>query len=121
MRNREAAFWIVCATLAGILACLVCWGVFKMAHWNYDNPQTMICQVESKDRTSNGNGGSDIRIYSKDCPVLTIQDLLFAGDFDTADVYQQIEPGHTYRFDVTGHRTPFLSSFQVIRSVTPVE
>lgn len=86
----------------------------------YMNPRVLTCQVEDKDRAARAKGGSDMRVYTADCGVLRVQDMFWAGRFDSADLYASIEPGHTYEFRVTGVRLEFFSKFPNIRSVERV-
>lgn len=46
--------------------------------------------------------------------VLEVTDALFAGQFDSSDVYAGIKVGNTYKFDVGGYRIPLLSMYQNI-------
>lgn len=85
----------------------------------YSHPRDITCYVENKDRTSH-NGSSDARVYTKDCGVLNVQDLFWAGEFNSADRYSAIEVGHKYRFHVTGVRFGFFSMFPHIRTVDKV-
>lgn len=71
--------------------------------------QTRTCTVEDKDRTS-GEGGS-MRLYTDDCGVVEVGDLLLRGQFDAANIYADIEVGSTYEITTVGHRVPFLTWF----------
>ena len=113
----ESAFaGLASAVAAVLLSALVFWPVSL----GYANPRDMTCHVEDKDRTARSKGGSDMRIYTRECGVLKVQDLFWAGRFDSADVFGAIEPGHTYRFHVTGVRIEFFSVFPNVRSVERV-
>ena len=82
----------------------------------YSNPHTHTdCLVESKDRTTTDNG-SEMRVYTS-CGVFSVQDMLFAGDFTSADKYASLDPGKTYTINTTGYRIPLFSAFPVIREV----
>jgi hypothetical protein len=72
--------------------------------------------VESKDRTTNKDGGSDTRIYT-DAGVFTVSDDFFQGQWNSADTYGSIEEGETYTFDTVGWRNGFFSVFPNIISV----
>ena len=103
------------------LAVLVLVGIAAApASVGYANPRVITCQVEDKDRVARYKGGSDMRIYTADCGVLRVQDMFWAGRFDSADLFSAIEPGHTYKFRVTGVRLEFFSKFPNIRSVERV-
>lgn len=98
-----------------ILVVGLIWGITKNSH-----RETMQCKVEDKDRTRNSDGGSDMRVYTEECGVLQVKDSMFAGQFDSSDVYSQIKPGKTYEFTTTGWRVPFLSMFPNIVEVEEV-
>jgi hypothetical protein len=82
------------------------------------------CTVTDKDRTSDGQGGSDMRIYTKGCndssavKVFTVADNMFMGEYASADTYSGIEIGKTYDFETRGFRIPVLSQFENIVGVS---
>jgi hypothetical protein len=82
------------------------------------------CTVTNKDRTSDGEGGSDMRIYTQGCndssavKVFTVADNWFVGQVASADVFASIEIGKTYDFETRGFRIPVLSQFENIVGVT---
>lgn len=61
-------------------------------------------------------------IYTKDNSgnplVMEIEDNIFAGQFNSSDIYAKIEIGKAYTFDVGGSRVPFLSWYPNIYSAT---
>ena len=106
--------WFITLVALGVLA-VIGSGIF-LASAQYRNPQThTACVVEDKDRTTTKNG-SDMRVYTS-CGVFTVQDMLFSGEFDSADKYASLDTGKTYTIDTTGYRIPLISSFPVIREV----
>ena len=78
------------------------------------------CIVTDKDRTTNADGVSDMRIYTENCDVLQVGDNLLVGQFDSASVYASIKVGSTYNFETRGSRLPILSMFPNIVGVTEV-
>lgn len=78
------------------------------------------CTVSEKDRTRDSDGNSNVRIYTEDCGVLSLQDSLIGLSFDTADKYNSIKPDQTYRFTTYGWRVTFLSMFPNIVEVEEV-
>lgn len=90
-----------------------------MVHLGYSNPRDLTCYVDDKDRASR-DGGSDMRIYTRECGVLKVQDLFWDLRFDSADMFSSIEPGHTYKIHVTGVRVEFFSVFPNVRSAERV-
>ena len=106
--------WFITLVALGVLA-VIGSGIFLVTA-QYQNPEThTACVVEDKDRTTTKDG-SDMRVYTS-CGVFTVQDMLFAGEFDSADKYASLDIGKTYTIDTTGYRIPLISSFPVIREV----
>lgn len=68
------------------------------------------CEVTDKDRTTNSEGKSDMRVYTT-CGTFEVSDSLFIGRWDSADVYADIVVGETYDFTVRGYRIPIASTF----------
>lgn len=82
--------------------------------------QTRVCTVEDKDRASKASGGSSMRLYTEECGTIEVGDMTLRGQFDSADIYADIEPGTTYEVTTVGHRVPFLSMFPTVLG-TPEE
>lgn len=115
IRHALAENWFFALVALVVLAAIG--SVIFLASSQYLNPQThTACVVEDKDRTTDSEGGSDMRVYTS-CGVFTVQDMLFAGEFDSADKYANLDIGKTYTIDSTGYRIPLISSFPVIREV----
>jgi hypothetical protein len=83
----------------------------------YSSQKDITCTVTSIDRVSDGSGGSDSRIYTKDCGVLKNADSWMFFKFDSADVQAKIVPGSKQTFHVAGFRIPFFSNFPNIIEV----
>ena len=81
---------------------------------------TETCTVQSKDRAGNSNGGSDMRVYTYDCGVLSVADSIFDGRFNSADIYQHLTPEKRYEFATRGFRFPLFSQFPNIISAKEV-
>ena len=79
------------------------------------NDRQVTCTVVDKDRTS-GEGGS-MRIYTDECGNLVVADSILRGQWDSSDIYRDIEVGQTYEFTVIGYRVPILSWFPNIIEV----
>src|SRR5690606_20194122 len=86
--------------------------VFPIARVNAEDVQT--CTVEDKDRASNRDGKSSMRVYTQECGVLEVSDVLLKGQFNSADIFADIEVGQTYEFTTIGWRIPILSQFPTI-------
>lgn len=78
------------------------------------------CMVTDKDRSSDGDGGSNMRIYTEGCngsssvKVFTVADNLFVGQFASADTFASIKIGKAYDLQTRGVRVPAISSFENI-------
>ena len=103
------------------LAAFVLFFLFGIGFYVYSvsHTDTVTCTVTDKDRAKNSEGGSDMRVYTKDCGTLKVADSLFDGTFSSSDTYASIEPGKTYTFDTRGVRVPILSAFPNIVEVHP--
>lgn len=96
-----------------VLALLVWYGVSY-----YTEDVHTGCVVTDKDRArSSESGGSDARVYTKNCGVFHVSDAMLKGHFNSADTYSSIKVGHTYDFTTIGFRVPFLSMFPNIIEV----
>lgn len=108
----------------GITVLLLIAGAIGTALWSESaNETTRTCTVTDKDRTtvSTGDGSrSDMRIYTADCGTLTVTDLMTRGQFDSSDIYANIETGSTYEITTVGWRIPWLSAFPTVLG-TPIE
>lgn len=72
---------------------------------------TQTCTIESKDRATGQNGESSMRVYTKECGVLTVSDTIIGLSFDSADRYAQLKPGKRYELETMGIRIPVFSTF----------
>lgn len=84
----------------------------------HHDEHTVTCTVTDKDR--GGQDGS-YRIYTEECGQLANVDSVWRGKFDSADVWQDIKPGHVYELTVVGARIPVLSEFPNVLAVEPVK
>ena len=81
------------------------------------------CSVTNKDRTTGTKGTSDMRVYAN-CEgnpavqVFSVNDNPFVLQFNSADIYGNIEVGKTYDFTTHGFRIPVLSMFDNIATAT---
>lgn len=73
---------------------------------------TQTCTIESKDRATGKDGESSMRVYTKECGVLAVNDTIIGGfHFDSADRYARLEPGKRYELETMGIRLPVFSMF----------
>lgn len=113
MARRTDVFDKFKLAVAAIIVLFIVGGAIAV----YSSAKDITCQVQSIDRVSDGNGGSDARIYTKDCGVLVNKDSFMFLKWDSADVQAAIHPGQTQTFHVAGFRVPFFSSFPNILEV----
>lgn len=67
------------------------------------------------------NGKSSAKMVASSCGVFMVEDEISQGNWNSADVYAQIEVGKTYDFEAYGPRNGLLSLFPNINSATEVE
>lgn len=76
------------------------------------NRREITATVTDKE-VKNKSDDSKYLVYTKNengnIQVLEITDALFAGQFNSSDIYAGIEVGKTYVFDIGGSRNKFLS------------
>lgn len=84
---------------------------------NFAHVEVQTCTVTDKDRTAGQDGKSNMRIYTADCGVFSVEDSIPDGAWDSADRYSKIEVGKTYTFRSRGYRVPFFSMFPNIVEV----
>lgn len=94
----------------------LCCGGGAIARANYHD-HIATCTVTDKDRSSDGHGNSNYRIYTKQCGVLGNYDQWLVGKTASADIQGQVQPGHTYRLRIVGWRLPVASEFPNVVSV----
>lgn len=106
--------------VGGIAVGLLFAGALGVSIASYAHTETQTCTVESKDRAATKDGGSDMRIYTRDCGVLQVADSLLDVRFNSADVYASLQEGKRYEFNTRGWRVPALSMFPNIIQVREV-
>jgi len=83
----------------------------------YGTDDTRVCTVTDKDRVLNSEGNSQMRVYTEECGVFEVSDTVFRGVFNSADIFNEIQPGSTYEIYHYGWRIPVLSQFPTILEV----
>lgn len=96
-----------------MLALFVGGGAISYAHAHYDE-RVLSCTITDKDR--GGDEGS-YRVYTEECGQLSNVDSIWRGKHDSADVWQDIQPGETVDLRIVGWRSPFFSVFPNILEV----
>ena len=95
----------------------------------YHDGKSVTCKVTDKDRSTetdkDGNSSSVYRIYTtgtdKDCGVFEISDNVLQSNWNSADIYGQIQRDHTYKISATGWRNGLFSMFPNIYKVVEVK
>lgn len=114
--DDEKAAGCLAAIVLGVLLIGVVILSNVRAHYNEHDA---TCTVTGKDRGANSDSGSShYRVYTKQCGTLEDVDSWWRGKTNSADLYGQIEPGHTYTFHVAGWRLGLTSDFPNIFRVT---
>lgn len=99
--------------IIGLLVVLgIIGGVCYAVAWS-NSGATQTCTVESKDRSiqvKDGQSTTEYRAYT-DCGVFTVSDDPIHGQFNSADTYGRLRPGHTYQLRSFGWRNGWASMF----------
>lgn len=98
----------------GIIIC----GCWKLTTIEYQNPQTITCEI--KEKWVKRNGSNDLYLVKCDNTVYKVSDLLFKGKFNSSDIYAALETGKKYEIKTTGYRIKFLSNYQNINEYKEV-
>ena len=89
---------------------------------SYGNATTHTgCTINSKDSYASHHSDkrhTTYRVYTDNCGVFEVEDRLFLGNFNSADIYGSLKEGGTYDLSTRGYRVPFLSMFPVIVEAT---
>ncbi len=93
-----------------LIVILVIGSIFSFTKFN--NKATITDTVVKTERIQDGDD-SYYLVYGKN-EVYEDVDSLFAGKFNSSDFYRDIQAGHTYTFQVTGWRVPFMSWYRNI-------
>lgn len=99
------------AILLGVVVAVVLVGIVGFSIWSVQQKSHIgPCLVEDKEAVHSGDG-NQYRVYTEQCGVLSVEDSIWAGRWDSADAYNSIKEGATYRFYVQGVRAPLFSMF----------
>ena len=80
----------------------------------------IIVTIKDKEAITNSEGGSSgYRIFCEE-EVLSNQDSVLFGKWDSSDIYKDMEEGKKYKVKVSGWRIPFLSSYRNIVEIKGV-
>jgi len=102
--------------IIGFIVLMLIFGIANATHTSTH----IECLVTDKDRTGDRNGGSDMRVYTKNCGVFEVADSWLSLTWSSADTYNSIHRGSWYNFTTRGWRIPFFSSFPNIVGVEEV-
>lgn len=95
--------------------------LFGCFTFDYMNEQTTTCTVEDKWVKRPSSGSNELYLVSCGDTVYKVDDLLFKGKFNSADIYASLKVGKTYEITTTGFRLGFFSEYQNINSYKEVE
>jgi hypothetical protein len=105
-----------------VILALVALSLIGAGAASFANERTRTCTITGTDRTRDSEGRSDMRVYTEQCGTLAVGDLWLRGQFDSADIYGQLDQGATYEVTTVGWRIPLLSRFEtILGDPTPVE
>ena len=113
--RKVAALILAAGVLAGATGCN-----------NLIQNAPITCKVVDKDRSteSSKNGSKSVfRIYTEGegCDgTYGLADNIFAGNFNSSDMYGRIKVGATYRLTTVGVRNGLFSSFKEITQLSEV-
>ncbi|MFK3936532.1 hypothetical protein ACI2JA_03320 [Alkalihalobacillus sp. NPDC078783] len=89
----------------------------------YNNKQSFEITVTDKEAKGDSSS-SKYLVFTKtdeETKVFQVTDALFAGKFNSSDIYGSLEVGKTYSVDTIGFRIPFLSTYENIMEFKEVE
>lgn len=108
--------------MVAVAAIIVAVTVLVASCSGYTAQREVVATVTGKDRVCSGSGdGMSCKyLVFTDEGTFQVSDSLLIGRFDSSDVYGRFREDRTYRFDVYGWRSPFLSMYPNVAS-EPVE
>jgi hypothetical protein len=101
-----------------VIVILGIWFIGWAIYIEYQNPQTITCEVKDKWVKTYDRGSA--YLVKCDNTVYKISDLLFKGKFNSSDIYAALETGKKYEIKTTGYRIKFLSNYQNINKYKEV-
>ena len=102
-----ACISIIVIAILGITACSMI---------GYMNEQTVTCKIEDKWIKRPKGNEDEIYLVNWGGTTYKVEDLLFKGKFNSADIYGNLKEGKTYEITVTGFRLGYFSEYQNINS-----
>lgn len=111
----EGCIKLICAVIALIIACGG--GVWRAC--NKVSDYRWVTATVSDKGTKRNNKTDRYLVYT-DQGTYEITDSLFAGRFDSSDLYGKIEVGKTYQMYIAGERHPFISMYPNLYEVKEV-
>ena len=99
-----------------MIICVSCTGCI-----GYMNEQKVECII--KDKWIKRPSGDDDELYLVNCGGTTykVEELLFKGKFNSADIYGNLEIGKKYKITTTGYRLGYFSEYQNINDYELIE
>jgi hypothetical protein len=114
--------WLVAYIVAVFLLALIALPIgYTVAAYN--NEHVYVAKVTDKEAKKDGDDEKYL-VFTKvdgETKVFENTDALFAGKFDSSDMYADIQRGKIYKFKTIGFRIPFLSSYENIIKISEVK
>ena len=106
--------------MLAVLICLILvLTLLGLAVFDLTQTATIKVKVENKDVVVSKNS-SKYLIFTKN-ETLSLQDSVFAWNFDTSDDFHKLKENLCYEFSVRGVRRPFLSFYRNIESLKEID
>ena len=88
----------------------------------YENNQTIEITIKDK-YVKNGKSGNSSKylVVDTDNNTYEVTDLFLKGKFNSTDIYNILEIGHTYRVEISGSRIRLFSMYPNINKVIKEE
>ena len=102
---------------AALLCALIGGGLWWAS--NYWDEHHARCTVTGLDRVASREGGSDMRVYTRDCGTLAVRDAWVRGEFRSSDLFGRLHAGE-WDMTIVGFRFGPTSTFPMILDAQPV-
>lgn len=110
-----------------ILVIIMVTGLVVLTGCEYENTNTVNTTAEKKDeiilvkdKWVKRVDDRDLYLVGTENEVFKVEDNLFIGKFNSADIYNKIEIGKKYKITTTGARSSFMSWYRNINSTEEV-
>ena len=122
-RMHRRSFAVTSISIGVVFGTLMVIAAIAGTWISYGNATTHTgCTINSKDSYASLHSDerrTTYRVYTDNCGVFEVEDRLFLGNFNSADIYGSLKESGTYDLSTRGYRASFLSMFPVIVEATP--